>query len=174
MLKYALAASAAVSAIVALSAPSYADDSATVQINGTVNAACNISGVNQTIEFNAITIGNDGKVSSGQTKSANLADTVWCNGGNNTIKITASPLSTSGSSSGFANTINYTLSTPLAPSAGSWDVTAANQTITTNYGAFVFDSSANPIGTVALDAGTLPQLAGDYSGTVTVDITPGA
>lgn len=175
MLKTALAASAAIAAIVALSAPSFADsgnDTATVNITGKVGAACNISGANVPIDFGTIGLDQNGVVNSGQTKPVQLTSTVWCNGGSNQVVITASPLTTSGQADGFANSVNYTLTTPLT--SGSADVTTTDQSLfNSTYGVFSY-SSGETVGNITLDnTNAKPLLAGTYNGSISITVTPG-
>jgi hypothetical protein len=184
MLKHVLAASAAVVALVAISTPSFAaGNTETVLISGTVTAKCAVA--NSSISV-ALTLDSADGTYAGESLTPNLGD-IWCNGTGNSVAITATPVTTGNTTAdpSFTNRVDYTLSTdaasvfsgfgthPITPlSTTAAPLTGATETLT---GLPAFDSGAShSTFTMATTAsGGKKLIAGSYTGSITVLVTPG-
>ncbi|HEY1836182.1 MAG TPA: hypothetical protein VGG36_00875 [Rhizomicrobium sp.] len=177
MLKYTLAASAAVAAVLALSVPSYADNSASITLSGTVVASCSISTSTPTLSLgNLATDATTGDVTA-QTISKTGTYSAFCNGSSNSATVTATALTYQGTvptplAGSFANKINYNLTTTGLPFSGSVDTAGTGSASVTGVGPFVV-SNQSIGGSVNIEATTAPALAGSYQGSVTITLTAG-
>jgi hypothetical protein len=177
MLKYALAASAAVAAVMALSAPVYANNTtASITVNGTVGAKCNMALTTQTVSLPGDPTGDDGKLNPAAFNFNPLAGggEFWCNGAGSTLTLNATPFSNAGytgaAPSGFTKVVNYTLSGTLGAANVTYDTATDSGDQTSTVG--IFDTT-NPSGHLQADANDNRLIAGDYSATVTLTLTPG-
>jgi len=176
MLKTSLAASAAVAAIVALSSPVYANNtSATITVNGSVGAQCSMDLTSQTVTIPDIT-GSDGRLNQAALNVNALSGggEFWCNGANSKLTLNATPFKNASAtpSTGFTNVVNYTLSGTMGSTPVSYDTAAVGGT-NQDYSVGVFDST-NPTGQISADATSDRLIAGGYTASLTLTLTPGA
>jgi len=161
MMKYVTSVLAATTMAMTVT-PASAQQTATFTVTGTVVASCGAI-VGETIAFGTIGIGTDGNLTSNQSKPSGSSN-VWCNGLNTKIKVSHTALVTGDNSaapSGFTKKIEYTPSVSFAgTSFGDGEVTLGAKT-----GAMIV--SANN-----LTAPDGKPLAGDYTGAITVLLTP--
>ncbi|HEY1836184.1 MAG TPA: hypothetical protein VGG36_00885 [Rhizomicrobium sp.] len=178
MLKFTLAASAAVAAIVAFSAPSFAATD-TISISGVVSAKCSVANATQSITLSNIDT-PDGTYA-GEALPESIGD-IWCNGTGNSVQITAKPITTSNSTTDtpFINRIDYVLSAtspsvfaalpPLstvnAPASGAM---ATLDTLP----AFDTGASHSTYTMTTQSTGGNKLIAGTYTGEIDVLVTPG-
>jgi len=177
MFKTTLAASAAIAAIMALSAPVFANNtSATITVKGTVGAKCDMALTTQTVNLPFDPTGDDGKLNPAAFNLNPLSGggEFWCNGANSTLTLNATPFHNAGftgtAPSGFTNTVNYSLSGTLGEGNISYDTGTNSGNQVTQVG--IFDTT-NPSGTLKADQTNDRLIAGDYSATVTLTLTPG-
>lgn len=161
MMKYVTSALAATTMAMTVT-PASAQQTSTFTVTGNVAASCGAIG-NDTIAIGQIGIGTDGTLNTGQSKSTGSSN-VWCNGLNTKIKVSHTALLTGDTSpapSGFTKKIDYTPNVSFAgTNFGDGEVTLGAKT-----GAMIV--SANN-----LTAADGKPLAGDYSGAITVVLTP--
>jgi hypothetical protein len=177
MLKSALAASATVAAIAALSSPVYANNtSATITVNGTVGAQCSMDLTSQSVSIPDISDSN------GRVYAAALAVNAlsgggdfWCNGANSKLTLNGTPFTNAGftgtAPSGFTNVVNWSLSGTMGTTPIAYDTAHVGGT-DQEYPVGIFDSN-NPSGQLSADASSDRLIAGDYSATLTLTLTPG-
>lgn len=178
MLKHVLAASVAAAALVALSVPSFAA-TGTLTINGSVTAVCSIANPSDTIALGTLTLGADGKYA-GQTLTHSAGD-IWCNGTGNTVTFTAHALTNSATTTdtaSFTNRIDYKVTGP-APTSLTADTTAgdpSNGTATTGAALPAFDTGVGVFSEYVLDihGPAKKPIAGSYSGSIDLTVTPGS
>ena len=157
-MKKILMAAVAVAALA--STPVYAADFA---VTGTVQASCGaITGL--PIAFGTIATGSDGSLTAGQSKSS-ASQSAYCNGANSTISVSHLALAngTGAAPTGFTRTIDFTTDVDFA---GAHFTDGVTQSLGAKTGSLVV--SAN-----SLTASAKP-LAGDYTGSITVTVTPAA
>lgn len=156
MMKRILAASAALAAVAAFAGSAQAADLA---ISGTVTPACHagafaaVTGL--TVADPTTALAND--LSASYTSTSHY----WCNGVGSTSTVTVAPLTLSSPPTtvpaAFATSVNFsaaaTLTTGAAPVAGLFDDTVV-------------------ITTSSFSAGGLKLVAGDYAGSVTINLVP--
>ncbi|MGA9794555.1 MAG: hypothetical protein WBQ17_03365 [Rhizomicrobium sp.] len=178
MLKYTLAASAAVAAVLALSVPSYAAaDSATVTINGTVGAVCSLGSLTgQTVSVGDISDGNGGLGSNATTGLASLDLGTWfCNGANSTVSLSATPFQnsvTTSDTTNFTSQVNYQAT--ISFGGGSYTLDTANGINYHNVPVGIFSQDVKPTQIHADSIGSKKLVAGDYQTVISVTLTPAA
>jgi hypothetical protein len=182
MLKYTLAASAAVAAIMALSAPSYADSnntSATITVNGNVGAHCSMALHTTAVDLPADITGDDGKLNGAALALNPLAGggEFWCNAAGSKLTLNATPFTNTGFTGstvpdGFTKSVNYTLSGSLGDASISYD-TADHNGQNVDYTVGIFDTT-EPTGSVQADPESRRLIAGAYQAVLTLTLTPGA
>lgn len=141
-------------------APAMAED---FTVTGTVGAACSAIAP-QPIAFGTINISNTtGKLVAGQTKSS-AATPIWCNGINSTITFSGNTITTANTTSdaAFTSTLGFT---PKVSVGGVDKATGAN------VGAVAADLIVTA--DTLTDGNKIP-VAGTYTGTITVTLTPTA
>lgn len=163
-MKKLLIAAAALSA--AVSSPAFAQQ-ASYTVNASVPQSCN-AGSNGTIDFSQLNLTTDGFVASGQNASS-AGSNVYCNGAAATLTLST------------GNTITNT--------AYSADTSAFTKTLTFVTTAKIGTGPTLPEGTTTIGAvagslvvtassisgfNNLRPYAGNYSGSLTVTLTPGA
>jgi hypothetical protein len=186
MMKRILAASAAVASLAAFSAPA---DAQTVQfdLDGNVPATCNLSGMqavsgaSHTINLSGTAGGSiidstSGKLSVSGPQTVALGAN-WCNGTKTTVSVVATPLTTGAvpPSASFTNRVDYTVTGSFAGISNGTLNTAGGPVTGTSQSAPVgaFSDSADQM-VITADANASQLLvAGDYTGTITVTLTPG-
>lgn len=153
---------AMLAASAAFATPAMAATSATYSVTGNVNAICSIS-AGVTLDFGNLTDAS-GAFSNSASPEATDAN-AYCNQAATTIQIAHSDMTTAGAaSSGFTNVVGFT---PV--------VTASSATFTgdkaagTLIGAF---SSLKVKAQSAAPSGGLKLVAGSYSGSITLTLTP--
>jgi spore coat protein U-like protein len=134
-------------------------------VSGSVNARCTV-GSTSPLAFGAINLNTDGTLASGQSRNATLA--IYCNGANTKLNVAGSNIdntSVAGEApSGFTKTL------ALASTASIGGVTASlSDTSGVLLGAVAGDLT---VSTGVLSASARP-MAGNYTGTITVTLTPG-
>lgn len=154
-------------AIIAVSAtPAMA---ATYDVEANVDPFCStLTGSSTDLDFGTLTLGTDGKLTGSYTKTSTQASVV-CNGAATTITVTPTAMTgnkTLTDTTNFTKTINYTT------------------TVTLDGRSVTVDSAAHTIGevsgTLSITADTLAPaggkalLAGSYSGTIVVTLSPSA
>jgi hypothetical protein len=179
MMKRILAASAALAAVAAFSAPAFAvttSNSSTVTVNGNVTARCSVANPTSTVDLGELTTNTDGTLAS-QSKVNHFGD-IWCNGTGNSITVTAHPLANTNTTAdpSFVNQVNYTV-TSTNPGLVGQTADSSSSTPLTVSGLPAFDTGITnfdqyTITTIA--SGTKKVIAGGYSGTIDVVVTPGS
>ncbi|MGA9794554.1 MAG: hypothetical protein WBQ17_03360 [Rhizomicrobium sp.] len=182
MLKYTLAVSVAVAAVLALSAPSYAGampvppPSAVVTVSGSVTPTCSLNGNPSTYAVNMgnLADANGNTISTSQT--VNYLTGAWCNGAHSTLIVATTkmtPTTPVGTPpTGFTDFVDYTLKSTSGMLNGQSFDTATGTGGSATIGAFIDTGDS---GTITTDAQTANKLmAGSYSGTITVTLSPAA
>ena len=148
-------------ALLAMSAtPAYAQ--AVFNVSGTVNAVCSYNG--GTIAFGTITTDSSGNINSGQSASSSAETGFYCNGAGTTLDLAHTALTTSATApSGFTSSIDYTPEAQI----GSGTPYSGDQTGT----AFGAQAGSLVVSAKNLTA-TGKLMAGSYSGTITLTLTP--
>jgi hypothetical protein len=145
--------------------PAFAvDPSANYQVQGTVDAAC-YANTGGTIDFGTMSIDSTTGRLNGLTSASSAGSNIWCNGINSTLSFTSTGLLTGSNSSGdtaFTNVLTFTPSVTLGGNA-----VTSGATIGAKYGSLVVTA-----GNLS-DGGKLP-VAGNYTGLITVTLTPAA
>jgi hypothetical protein len=158
-----------------------------LNMNGNISATCTALSLSAT-SINLGTISdptNPGTLNASAVNGANVSATpsITCNGGGTTLSIDANPLTgpalpTSAGSAGFSNLVNYTATINKSgasafvqsiPSAGIANQTTAASASSATVGLIASEFSIALSGAAA--AGVL--IAGGYSGTVIIALTPG-
>ena len=161
--------------IVAISAsPALAaGDTKEYPVTASVAAKCTAqTGSTNELDFGALTTNADGTLSGSYTKSFSKAAFV-CNGAATTIDATATPMTNAvtPTSSDFTDTINYGVKIELGDYTGTFETTGsgiAGATLGEQAGTLkVTADSLAPASSKAL-------IAGDYTGAITITITPAA
>lgn len=148
-------------ALAAVSAsPAYAQ--ANFDVTGNVTAVCNYTG--GTIAFGTIGVNADGTIASGQSQSSADQTGFYCNGAGTTLTLAHTAMANATpAASGFTNSINFT----PAVKVGGVDQ-QVNDGTNNSFGA--------QAGTLVVDARNLTAsgklMAGSYSGTITLTLTP--
>lgn len=161
---------AAVAASALAATPALADTVSTYAVTGSVGEVCsaNTSG---TIAFGALTDGNGALTATSQ--SANADTGAYCNGAATTVEVTHSDLKNTTVAAGLVTSppSGFTGTVSFVP-----EVVAGATTITgdkasgTSLGAF----SGLTVSATSLSAGGSKPLAGSYSGSIVITLTPGA
>jgi spore coat protein U-like protein len=159
VMKKILMAAVALTAVTAT--PAYSQ-TATFNVSGTVNAVCSFTG--GTIAFGTINVNSDGTIATGQSASSAGQPGFYCNGAGTTLDLSHTAMTTSATPpGGFTSTINYT---PAVVVGGS------DQQVGDGTGV-AFGAKA---GSLVVDARNLTAtgklMAGAYSGTITLTLTP--
>jgi hypothetical protein len=131
-------------------------------VTGSVAAACNYTG--GTIAFGAIGTNADGTIAASQSTSSSAQTGFFCNGAGTTLALSHTAMANAATpASGFTSTIDYT----PAVSVGGVDQQLGDGNNNT------FGAQA---GDLVVDARTLTAtgklMAGNYSGTITLTLTP--
>jgi len=171
-MKKILLAGAMFSAMTA--APAYAAvPTATYNFDGSVAALCSISGAATTVSFGALTDSNGAYTGNATSKQA-TDDAAYCNQASTTATIRHTNMFTSNTAtSGFTNVIPMSAALSTTESAALSDSTSATGTGTSTgatgtIGAFTGLKVTATLGSV----GSNKLVAGTYSGTITVTLTP--
>ena len=139
-----------------------ADPSANYLVQGTVNAAC-YANTGGTVDFGTMSIDSTTGRLNGGTTASSSGSNVWCNGINSTLSFSSTgQLTTTNTTTdtNFTSTLTFTPSVTL----GGSNVTNGAK-IGAKSGSLVVTASS------LSDGGKLP-VAGDYSGLITVTLTP--
>lgn len=131
-------------------------------VSGSIDARCTV-GSTSPLAFGQIALNADGTLASGQSKNATLA--IYCNGAGSKLKIAGASITNS-----VAAASGFTSSLALSPTATIGSTVAG-----------LADTNGVALGAVygnlAVSTGNLAAsdrpMAGDYSGTITVTLTPG-
>jgi hypothetical protein len=144
-----------------------ADPSASYTVSGTVGAACGTLSNGSLTFANPLNINATGFLADSQ--SASSSQTVWCNGVNSKISVAATAMTNqttnAAENNDFTGTINFTTAVDFA---GSPFALGTNQTLGAKAGTMTVSASA-----LTANNGKRPY-AGDYSGTITVTLSPAA
>jgi hypothetical protein len=137
-------------------------------VSGTVNATCNYSG--GTIAFGTITTNADGTLPGTQDASSTAQAGFYCNGAGTKLTLSHSAMTTTATAAtGFTSTINFTPAVII----GGVDSRVGDTTTDLSLGAI-----AGSLVVAARDLSTASAtdkvMAGDYSGTITLTLTPAA
>ena len=186
MKKIALLAAAACAA---LATPAMAQNvTGTITLNGTVANKCSVTSApagstfTQTVSFGELAQAN-GTLKTGLDTAftaAAVQATVVCNTGTPKVSVNADPMvNTATAPTGYANTINYTASVAVAATganAGPFtNSTLAAAGTATSVGSALANSANNVVitaNTFATPGGSDILVAGSYTGTITVVISP--
>lgn len=178
MLKTILYASAA---LALLAAPSLADNSVTITLQGTVDAKCSITtGIGATLMLGTFDTNADGTYS-GETIDRPVDGSAWCNGVTNDVVAVAKPMMNvdlvGAAPSGFTNRVDYELTlTFLGQSFGSLDTVGAdpaNGREVNASGLPAFSEGGSGTGHVTtVGSGADKLIAGNYQGEVTITLVP--
>ena len=179
MMKRIFGAGVAIAALVtassAFAATTEGDTTATVTVNGHVDAACSIATTSDTIDLGSLT-NSDGSFNTASVPSSfNVSDTMWCNGVNSKATLSATALAdtspgTSSPPSGFSNAVNYKVTAVIGGvSVSSGDTATSGAGVATLVGAF---SQTNTLVTPSVDTVSGKLLAGSYSGSVSLTLSP--
>jgi opacity protein-like surface antigen len=138
---------------------------AVFNVSGTVNAVCNYSG--GTIAFGTITTNADGTLPGTQDASSTPQTGFFCNGAGTTLTLAHSAMTTSATpATGFTSTINFT----PAVVVGGVDKQVGDGS------GVAFGAQAGSLVVDARDLSTASAtdkvMAGSYSGTITLTLTP--
>lgn len=180
----------AAAACAAIAAPAMAQSSATgtITLNGTVANKCSVTSAPagstfaQTVNFGELAQAN-GTLRTGLAAdftTAAVQATVVCNTGTPKVAVDANPMvNVATAPTGYANTINYTASvavTATGANAGPFtNSTLAAAAPATAVGSALANSANNVVittNTYATPAGTDILVAGSYTGTIVVVISP--
>lgn len=132
-------------------------------VSGSVEASCGSIG-DKPIAFDAILTNADGTLKTGQSKSSD-GQSVYCNGSNSTISVSHAALKIgdgSGAPTNFTKTINFTTEVDFA---GSKFTDGAGLNLGAKSGILTVTAKD-------LSADAKP-LAGSYTGSITVTVSPG-
>ena len=181
----------AAAACAAIAAPAMAQSSATgtITLNGTVANKCSVTSAPagstfaQTVNFGELAQANGTLRSglAGEFTTAAVQATVVCNTGTPKVAVDANPMVnvTTAAPTGYANTINYTASvavTATGANAGPFtNSTLAAAAPATAVGSALANSANNVVittNTYATPAATDILVAGSYTGTIVVVISP--
>lgn len=159
-MKKILMAAVALTAVTAT--PAFAADTvATYSVSGSVDALCAASATGS-ISLGSLIDANGALSNSGGSATDSGA---YCNGAGTTIQVAHTNLSTAGTAAtGFTNTIAFT---PKVTAGAS--VFTGDQASGTALGSF----SGLTVEARSLTTGTDKPVAGSYSGSITVTLTPG-
>jgi len=147
--------------------PAFATDpGASYTVTGTVNATC-YAGSGGTVAFGTIQIDSTTGKLPGSQDASTTTDNLWCNGVNSTLSFhsdgklsTATPVS---DTTNFTNSLDFTPSVSLAGhSAAASDTPVA---LGATYGTLTVKAED-------LHSTKIPVAANDYSGTITVTLSP--
>jgi hypothetical protein len=174
MLKHVLYASAA---LALLAAPSLAVDGS-IAVTGTVKSACNMAYTTAPVAIGDIKIDSNTAVNTAQTATGLAqAGTTFCNTNSAEMSITVPVLTGSVAPANgqtgvqFTNLIPYTVTLPGGDTLhSSTDATPA--VYNKNVGTFVQNVPANSVVTINTLAAAGPVVAGTYSATITITLTP--
>lgn len=157
-----------------LAAPAAFAADGTVTINGSVAAACVIA-PSATITLGEMADSNGLYNSVANGKTATLAG--WCNGAASTMSVVANPIVLQGvhtTPTGFTDTVNYTATAAVTPAGAGSPVSTSDSTTAAAAAAATVGLFNGNI-TVTLSASATPAgqlIAGSYSGTTVVTLTP--
>jgi hypothetical protein len=173
MMKRILAATAALATVAAFSAPANAA-TGTVTINASVTPVCSIDSPSHSVNLHEIDVDTSGHVKS-ETMTQGFGN-VWCNANGNTMTVTATPLTTgtAPADTSFTNRVDYKVFSAVLGSSQAVD-TSGTGTATTGATLPPFETGTGTFDdyTVTTIASAKRPIAGAYTGTVTVSLTPG-
>jgi len=183
MMKRILVASAAFVTVAAMTSTASAASpsvGSTFAINGSVAAVCSLGNLpgSQTVTLTNLT-NADGTLNTAAFSGLSLnLGTVWCNGSHNSATVTAVPLVSDQTgtfdASQFANRIDLTLNATFGGSTFPVVDTAGGPTTGKSVNGTVGIVEGAAAGNVTPDAlNSLKLVAGTYSGSVTISVTPG-
>ncbi|MDF8335051.1 hypothetical protein [Novosphingobium cyanobacteriorum] len=165
-MKKLLLAAASLGAVISTPALAAAP-SATYDVTASVPQSCN-AGSNGTISFSTLTLNSDGTVASGQSASS-TGTAVYCNGAAATLTLSTGNTITNSAytadAGGFTKTLTFTTTAKIGSGATLNEGTTTIGAVAGNL--VVTASSINGL------SGARPY-AGDYTGSLTVTLTPGA
>ena len=153
--------------------PAFAASNASYSFDGSVAALCSISGHGASVSFGALTDGN-GAYTGNSTSQDATDDNAYCNQANTQATITHTNLYTSNAAStGFTNVVPMSASLSTTEGGSLADATAAVGTGTSTgssgtIGAFTGLKVTATLGSI----GSSKLVAGSYSGTITITLTP--
>ena len=161
VMKKILMAAVALTAVTAT--PAFAADTvATYSVSGNVDAICSANATGTIALGNLVDANGTLNVSTGSASDTGA----YCNGAGTTIQVAHASLTTGGAAAaGFTNTLTFTPKVTAGATVFTGDQGAA-----TPLGSF----SGLTVEVTGLSAGSNKPVAGNYSGSITVTLSPGA
>src|SRR3569832_304102 len=175
MLKHVLTVASAL-ALAALTSPAFAAGSGHVDISGSVAAVCNVTSPTHTVSFGAFTTAANGTYAGNDVQTQGFGD-IWCNSAS-TLSVVAKPLVSDQHTTDtpFTDRVDYVVTSPTVPTptstVGSVASTGATTTVNVPQAFDTGTGTFDQYTITTVSSGSNKLVAGTYSGTIDITLTP--